>query len=230
MNPQHFFLSAIPALLYGDPTDRGYLFLHGQMGCKEEAESFAEIVCPKGYQVLAIDLPAHGERQGRGETLTPWTALPDIQAAQDWARRHWSAYSLRATSIGAYFALLALEAPHRALLLSPIVDMEGLILQMMGWAGVTEEELEKQGEIATDFGQTLSWKYLCWVRAHPVPASWTCPLSILYGSLDFMTPRRTVESFARRHNAVLTVMEGGEHWFHTPEQLAVLRDWEAASC
>ena len=41
-----------------------------------------------------------------------------------------------------------------------------------------------------------------------------------------MTPRRTAEDYVRRHNAKLTVMEGGEHWFHTPQQLAVLREWE----
>lgn len=41
-----------------------------------------------------------------------------------------------------------------------------------------------------------------------------------------MTSRQTIDKFVRRHNAKLTVMEGGEHWFHTPEQLAVLREWE----
>lgn len=45
-----------------------------------------------------------------------------------------------------------------------------------------------------------------------------------------MIPRQAVEAYARRQGARLTVMEGGEHWFHTPEQLAALRAWEAASC
>lgn len=128
-------------------------------------------------------------------------------------------------SIGAYFAMLAFAAPDRALLVSPILDMEGLILTMMGWAGVTEEQLRKQGEIATSLGQTLSWKYLRWVREHPVH-DWTCPVRILYGSRDNMTSRRTMDEFVRRHGAKLTVMEGGEHWFHTPEQSAVLQKWE----
>lgn len=228
MKTQHMFIQTIPAILYGDDAERGYLFLHGQMGCKEEAESFAQLVCPKGYQVLSIDLPAHGERQGRREELTPWLAVPDIQATKDWAMQHWNAYSVRATSIGAYFAMLALEAPDRGLLLSPIVDMEELILTMMGWAGVTETELENQGEISTSFGQTLSWKYLCWVRAHPIH-QWTCCTSILYGSEDNMTSRRKMESFAQANHAALTVLEGGEHWFHTPEQRTALKNWEQAS-
>ena len=224
MKHERFQIHMIPAVLYGEPAEQGYLFLHGQMGRKEEAEAFAQVACSKGYQVLSIDLPGHGERQGRGEELTPWTAVPEIRATLDWAGNHWKVISLRANSIGAYFAMLAFDAPGRALLVSPILDMEGLILTMMGWAGVTEEQLQAQGEIVTSFGQTLSWKYLCWVREHPV-YDWTCPIRILYGSGDNMTPRRTVEEFVRQHTSKLTVMEGGEHWFHTNEQLAVLRKW-----
>lgn len=218
-------IGTIPAVLYGEPANQGYLFLHGQMGHKEEAEAFAQVVCPKGIEVLSIDLPGHGERRDRDEELLPWTAVADIQAALDWAERHWKTTSLLANSIGAYFAMLAADMPNRALLVSPILDMEGLILTMMKWAGVTELQLREQEEIATSFGQTLSWQYLCWVREHPVH-TWACPTCILYGSQDNMTPRQTVEAYAQKHNAKLTVMEGGEHWFHTPEQLAVLRIWE----
>lgn len=225
MKSERFQIGTIPAVLYGEPADQGYLFLHGQMGYKEEAEAFAQVVCPKGYQVLSIDLPAHGERQEWAEELVPWTAAPDIRAALDWAGRRWKTVSLRANSIGAYFAMLAFDAPDRALLVSPILDMERLILAMMGWAGVTDEQLREQGEIATSFGQTLSWKYLCWVREHPVH-DWACPVCILYGSQDNMTSRQAIDEYVRHHDAKLTVMEGGEHWFHTPEQLAVLGEWE----
>lgn len=50
------------------------------------------------------------------------------------------------------------------------------------------------------------------------------------GEIDLIdvTTCQTVEEYARHHDAQLTVMEGGEHWFHTPEQLAVLREWEEA--
>ena len=225
MKTQRFQIDTIPAVLYGEPADQGYLFLHGQMGRKEEAEAFARVVCSKGYEVLSIDLPSHGERCNREEELFPWTAEPDIRAALDWAGHRWKTVCIRANSIGAYFAMLAFDAPNRALLVSPVLDMEGLILTMMGWAGVTEEQLQERGEIVTSFGQTLSWKYLCWVREHPVH-NWTGPVRILYGSQDHMISRRTVDEFVRQHDAGLTVMEGGEHWFHTDEQLAILREWE----
>lgn len=46
--------------------------------------------------------------------------------------------SLRANSIGAWLAMTALqdEMLEKALLVSPVVDMEKLIMNMMMWAGV----------------------------------------------------------------------------------------------
>lgn len=107
--------------------------------------------------------------------------------------------------------------------ISPILDMEQLILDMMGWTNVSEKDLCEKGEISTNFGETLSWKYLCFVRNHPI--IWRIPTSILYGSNDNLISRETVEIFIENHNADLTVMENGEHWFHTDEQLSYLNEW-----
>lgn len=225
MKTQHFLIGRIPAVLYGEHAERLWLFPHGQMGYKEEAEAFAKIVCPKGAQVLGVDLPGHGTRQERNEELDPWTVIPELQAVMDRARVRWDSISLRANSIGAYFAMLALDAPAKALLVSPILDMEHLILDMMRWANVTERELSKKGKVATSFGQPLSWAYLCYVREHPVH-DWQCPICLLYVGQDNMTSRQTVEEFTQHHEAQLTIMDNGEHWFHTPEQREVLQRWE----
>ena len=202
MKTQQFLIGQIPAVLYGEHAKRLWLFLHGQMGYKEEAEAFAKIVCPKGAQVLSMDLPGHGARQGRNEELNPWTVVPELQAVMDWARVRWDSISLRANSIGAYFAMLAFGAPDKALLVSPILDMERLILDMMGWANVTERELSVH--------------------------DWQCPICILYAGQDNMTSRQTVEEFTRYHGAQLTILDNGEHWFHTPEQREVLQAWETS--
>ena len=34
-----------------------------------------------------------------------------------------------------------------------------------------------------------------------------------------------VSAFAEKHNADLTVIENGEHWFHTQEQMKFLDEW-----
>ena len=44
MQTAYFFIGGIPAVLYGAPAGRAYLFLHGQMGRKEEGEAFAQVV------------------------------------------------------------------------------------------------------------------------------------------------------------------------------------------
>ena len=46
-----------------------------------------------------------------------------------------------------------------------------------------------------------------------------------YAGQDHLTARKTVDDFARRFGCTVTVMEYGEHWFHTEEQLAVLDAW-----
>ena len=100
MQKLEFEIAGIPALLVGEPSERLYLYVHGKMGCKEEALDFAERACPAGYQVLAIDLPEHGQRKGRTEKLLPWVAVPELQAVYRYAAARWPEVSLRATSIG----------------------------------------------------------------------------------------------------------------------------------
>lgn len=216
-----------PYLCYGQTSDQVCLFLHGQSGHKEEGERFAQIANPKGWQVVAIDLPQHGQRQGGAEPFLPWVVVPELEQVWQELQGRWKRIALRANSIGAWLAMLALAGKpvDTCLFVSPVVDMEKLIQTMMTWAGVTEERLEREREIPTDFGQTLSWDYLKYVRQHPVHAL-SAHTSILYGDQDNLVPQPVVECFARAEGAHLTVYPGGEHWFHTPEQMKVMGTWE----
>ena len=110
-----------------------------------------------------------------------------------------------------------------AYFISPVADMEKLICDMMQWSHVSERELEEKSEIKTDFGETLSWKYLCYVRKNLI--TWNIPTHILYGENDNLTSAETISAFVQRHNADLTVMKNGEHWFHTDEQMKFLDAW-----
>lgn len=216
-----------PYLCYGQTSDQVCLFLHGQSGHKEEGERFAQIANPEGWQVVAIDLPQHGQRQGGAEPFLPWVVVPELEQVWQELQGRWKRIALRANSIGAWLAMLALAGKpvDTCLFVSPVVDMENLIQTMMTWAGVTEEWLEQEREIPTDFGQTLSWDYLKYVRQHPVHAL-SAHTNILYGDQDNLVPQPVVEYFARAEGAHLTVYPGGEHWFHTPEQMKVMGTWE----
>lgn len=227
MEEKRFLIDAIPAVLYGQPSAMLYLFVHGKCGCKEEGEAFARIVCPRGWQVLAIDLPQHGERQGGRACFDPWHAVPELRTVLGYARQRWRHIALRATSIGAWFSMQAFagQALERALFVSPVLDMHKLICNMMLWAGVDETQLQAQQEVPTDFGETLSWRYLQYAKEHPI-THWDVGTEILYPGKDNLTDRTVVDEFVSRFGCGLTVMKDGEHWFHTPEQLAVLQQWE----
>ena len=226
MKEIHITVQEIPAVLYGDSSENLFLYIYGKMGRKEEAARFAEIVCPKGYQVLSMDLPGHGERADEMERFVPWEVVPELRAVCGFAWQRWEKISLYANSIGAYFSLLAYRDAklEKSLFVSPILDMEKLIRDMMGWAGVTREQLQQAGEIPTAFGETLSWKYLTYAAEKRI-TKWDIPTAILYAGQDHLTARKTVEEFARRFGCTVTIMENGEHWFHTQEQLAVLDVW-----
>ena len=119
-----FMVHHIPVVLHGDSSEKLFLYIHGKMGRKEEAARFAEIVCPKGYQVLSMDLPGHGERADEMERFVPWKVVPELQAVYGFARQRWEKISLYANSIGAYFSLLAFREVklEKSLFVSPILD------------------------------------------------------------------------------------------------------------
>ena len=224
MVSEYFDIRGIPAVLYGERAEKVWLFAHGKCGNKEEACGLAELLCPKGYQVLGVDLPEHGARKGSAEQLLPWVVVPELQGVLAELKQRWKGVSLYANSIGAYFSLLAFpdERFERCLFVSPILDMVALIERMMGWASVSMERLQAEQEIPTPFGETLSWAYYTYAKQHPIQ-KWDSPTAILYAGKDEMTDRATVTAFAERFGCSVQIYEDGEHWFHTEKQLAVLR-------
>ena len=96
-------------------------------------------------------------------------------------------------------------------------------MDMMKWLNITEDELKSKKEVETEFGETLSWEYLSYVKNHPI--RWNVPTSILYGEKDNLTFQETITKFAEQIGVTLTIMENGEHWFHTDEQLKFLDTW-----
>ena len=96
MKEERFTIRNIPSLLYGDSSENLFLYIHGKMGRKEEAAHIAEIVYPKGYQVLSIDLPGHGERTGEMECFVPWKVVPELQAVYANTQKRWKRISLYA--------------------------------------------------------------------------------------------------------------------------------------
>ena len=54
---EKFAVEGIPAVLWGEPSAKIYIYVHGKQGYKEYAEAFAKVAEEKGYQTLSFDLP-----------------------------------------------------------------------------------------------------------------------------------------------------------------------------
>ena len=191
------------------------VYVHGKGGAAAEAEHYQPLF--PDAEVIGFDYRAQ----------TPWDAKEEFPPFFAGLRARCDRLTLVANSIGAFFSMSALDETHvdRARFISPVVDMEALIRNMMRGASVTEQMLAEKHEIPTAFGETLSWRYLTYVRAHPV--AWHVPTRILYGEHDALTDFAAISAFAERTGAELTVMPGGEHWFHTDAQMRFLDDWIA---
>ena len=189
------------------------LYVHGRGGSAAESERYRPLF--PGREVIGLEY--HG--------TTPWEAGREIREAAERLKSEYGAVTLIANSIGAFFAMHAgIDAMlKKAYFISPVVDMERLILDMMARAGVTEERLKAERVIETGFGEELSWAYLCYVREHPL--RWSAETEILYGEKDELSSLESISAFAKEHGAALTVMENGEHWFHTDAQLRFLDEW-----
>ncbi len=189
------------------------IYIHGKGGNAAEAEHY-QYLFPNDT-VIGFDY----------QSDSPWEAQTEFSEYFNLISGGFERIYLIANSIGAYFSLCSLAEKRiaKAYFISPIVDMERLICDMMMWANVTEGELEEKREISTVFGDTLSWEYLQWVRTHPI--RWKIPTAILYGGKDNLQSPDTITAFADTFGASVTVMENGEHWFHTEEQMAFLDDW-----
>ena len=135
------------------------------------------------------------------QTFTPWETGKEIRIAVEELKTKSGNIILIANSIGAYFSMNAgiNGLIQKAYFISPVVDLEKLN------------------------GYELSPEYLHYVRNHPIV--WDVPTQILYGSNDNLSSFETMNEFAEKHHAGLTIMENGEHWFHTDEQMQFLDDW-----
>ena len=181
------------------------IYIHGQYGSPEEAEHYRALF--PGCEVIGFDYkaqtPWEAEREfaeyfdGLGCTDRSAGSCGSTSASGQSAR----SICIIANSIGAFYAMCALAGRGiaAAYFISPIVDLERIE------------------------GVTLDEEHLHYVRQHPI--EWRVPTHILYGENDNLTSLATISDFAHRIGAPLEVMPGGEHWFHTPEQMAFLDGW-----
>ena len=190
------------------------IYIHGKGGNAAEANYYRKFFNDE-YEVIGFDYKSE----------FPWEAKEEFPKFFDSIASQYSSVVLIANSIGAYYAMLSLadKSVEKAMFISPIVDMECVILNMMTLSKVSEKTLYEEKVIKTSFGETLSWEYFSYVRTHPI--TWNIPTNILYAENDTITSLETITNFANSIGATLTIMNNGEHWFHTEGQMIFLDNW-----
>ena len=225
MTAERMEIAGIPALVWGEPSERVCLCVHGKMGSKEAAEGVARIAAEKDCQTISFDLPQHGERKGESRRCDIWNGIEDLSTVGEYVFKRWKRVSLYACSLGAYFSLHAYgKLPfEKCLFQSPILDMEHLIRRMFGWFDITEERLEREREIETPI-DLMRWDYFRYVLEHPVE-EWNPPTSILYGGRDEMQSMEVISRFASRFGCAVTVAENSEHPFMKETDFPIVDKW-----
>lgn len=227
MKIQKIKIDHIPALLYGEKSETLILAVHGSHSSKIDdcIWILAEEATKQGCQVLSFDLPRHGERVYEEAPCMVQECVEELKSVLQYAKGLAKQISLFGCSMGAYFSLLAFAAEplEKAWFLSPVTDMEPIIRNIMGFCGITEKELESLGTVENPI-ETLYWDDYQYVKAHPIDA-WNPPTHILRGETDTLCEKAYVTAFAERFGCKLEEQPGGEHWFHTTEELEYFRNW-----
>ncbi len=229
MKTERIKIDNIPSIIWGEKSCKVFIAIHGNMSNKEDEviQILADNITNKGYQLISFDLPEHGERKVDTKYLCKvQNCVNDLKKVMEYAKANYSEISIWACSIGAYFSLLAYKEENikKCLFLSPVVNMKIIIENMMLWSNTTEKDLKEKQEIKTDFGQILYWDYYLYVKEHPINA-WNKASYILYGNKDNMQDENIIKNFANNFNCKLSVLENGEHYFHTKEQLSYYKNW-----
>ena len=190
------------------------IYIHGKGGNSVEAEHYKKFFSDE-YKIIGFDYKSE----------FPWDVKIEFSKFFDTITRNCDDIYLIANSLGAYYSIISLSDKKikKAMFISPVVDMEKIILNMMKMSNVSEEELYNKKEIATSFGETLYWEYLSYVRNNPI--EWNVPTDILYAENDNITSLETMTNFVDKTNSRLTIMKNGEHYFHTEEQMNFLDNW-----
>jgi len=194
-------------------SGKALVYIHGKGGTASASEYF---------KPFFSDCDTYGFDY---KSKNPWEAESEFKEYFTKLSQEYTSITVLASSLGAYFLMISGTGTmiRKAFFVSPIVDMERLIQDMMKRADISDEDLKAKSIIPLSEGEVLSWEYLVWVRKHPIV--WNVPTHILYGEKDHFQTIDTMKRFSESVDADLTVMPNGEHWFHTDEQDEFRKKW-----
>ena len=70
--------------------------------------------------------------------------------------------------------------------------------------------------------------YYEWVIDNPIK-HWNVPTYILRPEVDLLLSEEVGRDFIREYRCQVTIMPDGEHWLHSTEHLAIMKEWEVST-
>ncbi|MDD3363180.1 MAG: alpha/beta hydrolase [Hespellia sp.] len=233
MVKKYMQIEHIKAVIWGDESNTIIIAVHGDQSNKEDVpiQILAENAAQRGMQVISFDLPENGERKDEKTPCTVQNCVKELNMIMDYVKKQWKHVCLFANSMGAYFGMMAYQNENieKAWFLSPLVDMQRMIENMMKWFQVSEERLKAEKEIETPIGKTLYWDYYYYVKEHSI-VQWNVSTYILRGTKDTTCEEDTIQTFIHNYsNVEMQLVEDSEHYFHTEYDLEMLKKWFCSS-
>jgi uncharacterized protein len=213
------------------PPGHGVLLVHGAGVTREEGGFFTRIaagLAEANVASLRIDLPGHGESEGRQQDLSLSSVLNVIRSSLDHLRSlvDVPAVSLLAASFSggtaAYYAGKRPDDVSRLVLINPLIDYkQRFVAEKSTWTNdyISEKagrQLLEQGYV----GHTPTFKLgrpilneVFWLQPRTVLAEITAPTLIVHGSEDTFisveSSRAADKQFVCKHR--LIELEGAQH-------------------
>lgn len=220
-------INNIPVIIWGTLSNEVYVYVHGRHSSKEDALCVAEVATKKGLQVISFDFPEHGDRKAdNSKRFVIENCVNELKEIIKYVNKRWEKINLFASSIGAYFSLVAYFSIefNKTLFISPVLDLEQVINDMMICCNVDIDKLEQEKEIDTPMGETLSWEYLQYVKRNKLN-KWRGTIKIIIGDNDELTCIEIVRSFKKNFICEVEFIENGKHYNHSEEQNRQIINW-----
>lgn len=188
------------------------VYIHGRKGSPNEANHYISLF--KGYDVLGFDY----------KELFPWTVKEEFSDYFNKINNKYKDKILIANSMGAYLAMNLLDGRDflKTFFISPLIDPYKVCLRFMKATGITEDIIKEKKEIRLINGDIFTPRCIEYYKNKNV--NWTSNAVVIYGTKDCYIDEETVVDFVEKNKIKLYSLKGGEHWFHTKEQMDFIDD------